>query len=277
MILLVDADYLAYRTAAGCQVKTRWSDDIITTHIDLEQAKNVFDDAIANIQSMAGYDPTDENHEGYVIVLCWSCPSRRYHRHDISADYKSNRTGSPPLGLSDLREWAQSEWISYTRDGLEADDILGILATRPSILRNAVLGSKLFDGQRIVVVGVDKDLNQIPGWHLNPLDNGLGLYHVSDDKAAHCLAMQTLTGDATDGYPGCPGMGPVRAQRWIAEHGTSTESLIMAFQKAGLTQQDAAVQYNLARILTGETYDFKNKQPILWTPSVTSGSETTAA
>lgn len=277
MILLVDADYLAYRTAAACQVKIKWDDEIITQHIDMEDAKRVFADAIFDATEAAGFSDLDTDPDVFQVVLCWSCPTRRYHRHDIAADYKSNRHGAPPLGLADLREWASSEWVSYTRDGLEADDILGILGTKPSLLRSVLdIPDHKLGQQRIVIVGVDKDLLQIPGWHINPNDPERGLFHVSEERAHDQLCLQALTGDATDGYPGCPGMGPVKAQRWLDNHGYTLESVVLAYLKSGLSAEDAAVQINLARILSADAYDFKEKKPILWDPSAMSTSENRA-
>jgi len=266
MILLIDADFLAFSTAAGCQEKIKWDDDVITTHISMDQAKHVFATRVAELIELSGYDGAIDSHPP-TVVMCWSCPTRRYHRHDVSASYKSGRTGDPPLGLRDVRAWAEAEYPSYTRDHLEADDVLGILATVPSLL--AKYGWKT--GDQVVVVSVDKDLLQIPGDHINPNRPELGIFTVTDEAAEHHLYMQALTGDPTDGYGGCPGMGPVRAERWLAQHGHSEKSLTMAYLKAGLTQQDAVDQFNLARILTGETYDFTKKQPILWNPSVTLG------
>ena len=39
-----------------------------------------------------------------------------------------------------------------------------------------------------------------------------------------------------------------------------------AFEDKGLTEEDALLNARLARILTDEDYDSKEKQPKLWTP-----------
>jgi DNA polymerase-1 len=42
--------------------------------------------------------------------------------------------------------------------------------------------------------------------------------------------------------------------------------IVEAFTKAGLNESEAILQARLARILTADLYDFKNKAPILWVP-----------
>lgn len=259
--LLIDADYVVYATAAGCQTVHRWEDDIVSTHVDLDSAKQALALMIEGIKEMADEPDAD-------ILLCFSCPTRHYFRHDLYPAYKGNRKGVPPLGLPFLREWAQVEWPSRTKPNLEADDVLGILATHP----------KLIPGDKVIAT-VDKDLLQIPGAHLNLNDPMSGVNYVSPEEGQLQLWMQALTGDATDNYPGCPGMGPVRAQRLLEktdpkDYWTAT---LAAYLKAGHTADDAVVQVNLARILTADSYDFKNKAPILWTPPSASSTSRTSA
>ena len=83
---------------------------------------------------------------------------------------------------------------------------------------------------------------------------------------------QTLTGDTVDCYPGCPGVGPVKAQRILDEDGDEYDlwlNVVMAFEKAGLTEEDALVQARLARILTTSDYNYDKEEPILWTAPTT--------
>lgn len=262
-VLLLDADYTVFSVAAACQVKIEWDDEVITQHIDLENAKDVLISSITSAAEVAD-DPDAE------IILCFSCPTRRYFRHDLYPGYKSNRRGAaPPLGLSALREWAVEQWDSRTKPGLEADDVLGIFGTDQRLLREF--------GRRIVV-SVDKDLLQIPGLHINPNDTFSGVFNVTEAEATERFWLQTLTGDSTDGYPGCPGLGPVKAAAVLAKADPTNPwpSIVAAYQKAGQTADDALCQARLARILRAEDYDHKNKAPILWQPSVSSTSKVTA-
>lgn len=253
MKLLIDADYLVYATAAGHQQVCRWEDEIVTVHTDLTAAMNGIDawvaDTVSQIADELGISPHNIS-----VGMAFSCPSRHYFRHDLYPDYKSNRKGTtPPLGLRELREYAGRGWESWTRPNLEADDVLGILATRD------------YRGS-CVIVSVDKDLRQVPGLHFNPGDPTEGLVEITAADGLQLLYRQTLTGDAVDGYPGCPGVGPVTASRVLSGASNPWLAIVAAYQKAGLTEQEAVTQLNVARILTADAYDFKKKAPILWTP-----------
>lgn len=190
------------------------------------------------------------------IVLCFSCPSRRYFRHDLWPDYKGNRKNAPPVLLGDLKAVLSSRYTTKTKPNLEADDVLGILATHPDFY----LGD-------CVVVSPDKDLDQIPGLRFKP--GGDDVYEVSVQEARRHIAFQALTGDSTDNYPGCPRIGPIRANRIldeVAEGASYVPAIQAAYERAGKTVEEMAVQLNVARILTAKTYNFKTGEPILWQP-----------
>jgi len=246
--LLIDADSLVFTAALAAQKVIPWDDDIYTVHGDLGDAKRIFASQVATITEAAPGDPE--------VILCFSCPTRKYFRHDIYPAYKAHRGGAtpPPILRKDLFDWASKDDLSYTRLKLEADDIIGILATSNSIIP----GDK-------IIASVDKDLKQIPGKHLNPSKLKEGVYEVSPEEARQQLWMQVLTGDAVDNYPGCPGVGPVTAQKILDKAGDDPlPNVRAAYMKAGLTDADLVQMVNVARILTVKTYNFKRKEPILW-------------
>jgi DNA polymerase-1 len=251
--LLIDADFTAVEIACAVQKTYQWGEDddgnpVTSTSASLEEAKEAFANKIAKIVDRGEGEP----------ILCFSCPSRRYFRHNLWPTYKANRKGrQAPIVLAELKAWASSEWPTKTKPNLEADDVLGILATHP----------KFYLG-KCIIVSLDKDLEQIPGMHMNP--NTLEVYRVNPTWANRMLAFQALTGDSTDNYPGCPKIGPKRAMDIIREvpAGESYLPAIQAaYERAGKTIEEMAVQFNVARILNADTYNFKTGEPILWQPS----------
>ncbi len=246
--LLIDADGVAFQAASAVQRGILWDDDTYTLHADRGEAQDKFLDLIDSIQEAVSPDAE--------IILCYSCPSRRYFRHDLLPTYKGNRKDMPPLALRDLKAWSSIEFNARTKPGLEADDVLGILATHP----------KLIPGEKIVV-SVDKDLDQIPGLHLNPRALDEGVYRVNPDYAERLLWTQVLTGDQTDNYSGLPSCGPKSAEKILDVPAAEYEAAVTAaYLKKGLTVEDMAVQVNVARILHHTHYNFRKKEPVLWQP-----------
>ena len=91
---------------------------------------------------------------------------------------------------------------------------------------------------------------------------------------------QTLTGDATDGYKGCPSVGAVGAKKILDDALALAKSndhekfnnwymwiaVVKAFEKAGLGEEEALVQARVARILRTPEYDHKKRKVKLWSP-----------
>ena len=145
--------------------------------------------------------------------------------------------------------WAMEHWPSVTVDTLEADDIMGILQSAP--------------GYSTVVVSDDKDLLGIPGTVYRPMKDEV--IDVSLPEADSWFLKQCLMGDTTDGYKGCPGMGPKTAERALGNH-PSWEQVAHAYSVAGLTREDALAQSRCARILRWEDWDQDKQQLKLWEP-----------
>tara|TARA_R100000700_G_C3130555_1_gene115965 strand:- start:592 stop:885 length:294 start_codon:yes stop_codon:yes gene_type:complete len=88
---------------------------------------------------------------------------------------------------------------------------------------------------------------------------------VTETLANYMHLYQTLVGDATDNYKGCPGVGPKKATEILEE--PTWDSVVKAFEKAGLTEEDALVQARVARILRADDYNFHKEEVILWQPT----------
>jgi len=161
-----------------------------------------------------------------------------------------------------LKEKAYSRFACYHVDGLEADDVLGIWST----------SGKFGD---TIIVSDDKDMQTLP----TTIYRDGEVKTISEDHANYYWLFQTLTGDTADGYPGCPGIGPVKAEKilnefWVRqkdsyptfEEQAAWEAVVRTYEAAGLTKEDALVQARLSRILRASDWTSVNREPILWTP-----------
>lgn len=254
--LLVDADLYAYHFATAGENRFYFDEEpaVVT---DFPAAQAAFRKWLRNLCELL--DTPD-------YVLAFSDPTRRYFRHNILPTYKQHRTqGTVPVLLPEMKAWMKETFVSKTIDHLEADDIVGIMATMPG-------------GEEHIVVGSDKDLRTIPAQHYNPSKSSLGVQKVSQAQADYNHLYQTLTGDSCDGYKGCPFVGPKKAAkilaldnfpiltspaevlnlRWIA--------VVETFEQRGLTAADALVQAQVARICRASDWDFKERKVIPWKP-----------
>lgn len=70
-----------------------------------------------------------------------------------------------------------------------------------------------------------------------------GILRITPEAANLWFITQTLTGDPTDNYPGCPGIGPATARKLLKDAGPVMTTLwavvLAAYEKAGLTESDA--------------------------------------
>lgn len=243
-VALIDADILCYQTAASCEVETRWDDDIHTVHSDFKEAWRVL---------KAKTDRVVEKVEADEIVMVLS--SNTNFRMDVYPAYKSNRKATrKPLCLADLKAQTADTWESYRYPSLEGDDVLGILSTNPDF----------YPDHEKVIVSIDKDMKTLPGKYY---DFGKDVWHdISEDEANWWHMYQTLTGDTTDGYPGCPGIGPKKAEAILADLplGDRWQAVVAAYEKAKLSEAVALQQARCAYLLRHQNYS--GGEVILWNP-----------
>jgi DNA polymerase-1 len=160
-----------------------------------------------------------------------------------------------------LREAVEQDYSCKAFPTLEADDVMGVLATHPGLSKN----------HQCIIVSQDKDMKTIP----TTVWNGKDLVTYSEQEADYWHMYQTLVGDTSDGYKGCPAIGKVKAEKLLTEVLIQPglpqpywPTVVKAYEKAGLTEADALVQARLARILRWSDWDNEKKQPILWSPNV---------
>lgn len=259
---LLDADVLAYEAATANEHPIQWDANLWTLHSELNPAILQLDNEIEDIK---------RNLEADHVVLALSDYNDPWRKR-VMPTYKANRKEKrKPIIYAALREYMHEKYEVFQRPGLEGDDILGILLTNP----------KLFPGEKIIV-SIDKDMKTLPGMRLElkaARDSGAWFPIVSTkDEANYWHMTQTLTGDATDGYPGCRGIGAKTAAKILDECWGSADDgkwffmeeawarVVKAYEKAGLDEGHALRNARVARICRHGDYDYTNKEVRLWNP-----------
>jgi len=241
-ILLVDADIVAYKISAVSETPIRWDNDVWTLHSDEKECEKLIVDY---------FDRLKVDTQCTKIISAFS--DKENFRNKLLPDYKANRKSQrKPLTLSFCKKFIFDNYNGYSKPKLEADDILGILAT-----------SKILQGNKIIC-SEDKDLNQVEGLHFNP--SSKEFYKVSKQQAEFNFYLQILVGDQSDNYKGCPTYGIVKATKVLSDSKDYWETVVKCYVGQGLTEADALVQARVAKILKGSDYNTQTKSHILWNP-----------
>lgn len=239
--LLIDADMTLYKAAGATELAVYWGDDLWVMSSNINEAKDLVRNTLKD--HMDRFDSER-------MIVCISDPSGDNFRFGVDPTYKSHRKGTrKPLIYPQLRDWLIEEYSAVYRPGLEGDDLLGLYATNPNI-------------HNPVIISDDKDMQTVP-CTLYRLDE---LLTVDVKSGYRYWLTQTLTGDSTDGYKGCPGIGPVGAEKVLGDNPTFGK-VVKAFEAKGLTYDDALANARMARILQHGDWDATSKTVILWEPT----------
>jgi DNA polymerase-1 len=247
-ILLIDGDILAYKFAAANEQTIDWGEGVSRPTPTSTDAKANLDE---HIKSHSSWDSTPTT---------TSSPSRTRRTSARtspvlqvpSASARSNpssagnwrTTSARPTPPSGSRGWRGTTFSGSSR------------RTRSST-----------PSAEKIIVSDDKDMQTIP----------CTLYRQGElrrdrEEADYYHLFQTLTGDRTDGYPGCPSVGPVKAAKWLLREPAArsrtlwwhVESSTASSGSRPSRLEDALLQARLARILRHEDYDYQRKEPKLW-------------
>jgi DNA polymerase-1 len=153
------------------------------------------------------------------LAMVFDAPGETF-RDELFADYKANRSALPDElapQLPIIRRLVAALAIPVLEQrGVEADDVIGTLATRAAA-----------DGVEVVIVTGDKDFQQLVGPRISLLDTMYGKRTTLDDVRARYgveperwIDVVGLMGDAIDNIPGIRGIGEKTAAALIRHAGT---------------------------------------------------------
>ncbi|MEQ8492975.1 MAG: 5'-3' exonuclease H3TH domain-containing protein, partial [Gammaproteobacteria bacterium] len=173
-------------------------------------------------------------------------------RDEWYPEYKANRPPMPDelaCQIEPLHRIIRAQGIPLLQvDGVEADDVIGTLASAAADA-----------GMDVVISTGDKDFAQL-------VDNHVTLVNTMDNTTLDTAAVQakfgvrpdqivdylTLVGDTVDNIPGVPKVGPKTAAKWLQQYGTLDELVAHADEvkgKIGDNLRSALEQLPLSRRL----------------------------
>ena len=239
MSLLIDADFIVYKCCAANETEIDWGDEVITVTSRFSDAYSMVERELFKIATDLGcFDDS-------ILFFTDSVNFRKR----IDPAYKGHRNRKKPCGYRRVINKLKEDYQVVVMPELEADDALGIYATKES-------------GH--IICSPDKDMRQIPG---DLYDLSDGVITITKEEGERWHYVQTLAGDQTDGYSGVPGFGIKRAIAFFEENGYSWETIVKAFESKGLDKSAAIRNAQLAKILQCTDYDFDTQSVKLWTPT----------
>jgi hypothetical protein len=277
--LLIDGDIVAFVAAASAQ------DTFLNDHGWMEPRAHT-------IKGEYGFKH-GLNADSFEVII--TDPQDNWRR-SVDPTYKTNRTDTRPQLLDYLKAYLVDRYDAYFWPGLEADDVLGIKMTTPPEAGDP--------DREYICVGRDKDFKSIPGLHHSykqdvDLQGRMLIREVTQWEADRFHLIQTLAGDAVDGFHGCKRIGMKRAAeiidnpvrltpqegvitrginkgsavtKWVSEPTSDYWACIVShYRKAGMTEEDAIVTARLARILRYGEYDLEAETMKLWEPAMLRG------
>lgn len=175
------------------------------------------------------------------LVVVFDHPSPTF-RHSLYVGYQHGRTKDRQLEediwgqVEKLKSWFVKLGVAvFQVEGFEADDVIGtvtIQANKPGAKKepkNEKGKSKLKVDEVIIVTG-DRDLLQLvnktakvymptKGLSEGVLLDRKGVFEKMGVWPEQIVDYKALVGDASDSYPGVPGVGPVTAAKMILKFG----------------------------------------------------------
>jgi len=167
------------------------------------------------------------------FAVVFDAPGKTF-RDDWYPQYKANRPPMPDdlaAQIQPLHEMVRAHgWPLLMVEGVEADDVIGTLATQA-----------VAQGYSCVISTSDKDLAQLvrPGITLvNTMSNETldepGVLAKFGVRADQLLDYLTLIGDSVDNVPGVDKVGPKTAAKWLQQYGSLAEVVAHADEIGGV-------------------------------------------
>ena len=192
-----------------------------------------------------------QDYQPHQMVVVFDAKGKTF-RNDLYADYKANRPPMPDELRTQIEPLHQLiDALGIPRiviEGVEADDVIGTLATQAG------------ENQRDTLISTsDKDMAQLVNEHVRLIDTMKDVvmdrdgviekFGIPPEKIIDYLS---LMGDKSDNIPGVPKVGPKTAVKWLNEYGSLDAIMAQADKvkgKVGENLRDSLQQLPLSRTL----------------------------
>ena len=226
-VLLIDGHSVAYRAFYALPVE------------NFSTQTGQHTNAVFGFTSMLINVLRDENpsHVGVAFDV-----SRRTFRAEVYSEYKANRSKSPDefSGQLDLVKEVLNALniVHLEKEGYEADDVIGTLATEAEAA-----------GFDVLICTGDRDAFQLVTDHVTVLYPRRGVSDLArmtptavEERyyatPARYPELAALVGESSDNLPGIPGVGPKTAAKWLETYGGLDNLVLHAGELKGKAAEE---------------------------------------
>ncbi len=166
------------------------------------------------------------------IAVVFDAPGRSF-RDELFEEYKAHRPPMPDelrAQVEPVLEAVRAMGLPLLRiEGVEADDVIGTLATRAAEAGMQVLIST---GDKDMAQLVDEQVTLVNTMSNTRLDRD-GVKAKFDVTPGQIVDYLALVGDSSDNIPGVPKVGPKTAAKWLNQYGSLDEIVAHADEVPG--------------------------------------------
>ena len=201
---------------------------------------------------------------------------RMRSQFDYETKYKENRlTSNKPMHMQEMKNrFLDRDFIFEDSRGKE--DIIYSHPVLPGIeeVDDAIsIECYSLEADKLafpIAAHVDKDLNQIAGWHYNYNKNLL--YVQSQKNADKFFFIQLLMGDITDNIPGIRGVGQITAKKLLESADTVDEMWEIVLRTYLKAYKETHSEDEITELLyeRGNKLWIRRKPGEIWTPPIPS-------
>lgn len=267
-ILLIDGFSILFRSFYATAKK-----DLNQTSVNLRYTSSLYNNNQEPTNAIFTFISTflnvkDKINPDYILVA-FDCSDKSW-RHDYNF-YKANRKDAPihlKQQINPIKKFLELygiKWVEVSH--LEADDIIGVMAKKASVLN-----------YKTIILSGDYDLLQLVSSKTNMLVPQIGYqpmkkYDVNEVIKKHeglnpsqIPDLKGLMGDSSDNIPGVKGIGPITAYKLLNEFKT-IENILNNLDKVNgpiktkleTYKKDAILSKKLATIMVNERINVQIK------------------
>jgi DNA polymerase-1 len=196
----------------------------------LTNSKGEYTNAILGVTNMLK-KLVDTYPDAYFGVI-FDAPGKTF-RNDMYPEYKANRASMPEElreQIKPLHELIKAMGLPLVMEsGVEADDVIGTLATQAEL-----------NGLKVIISTGDKDIAQLVTEKIaliNTMNNQwldiAGVQEKFGVPPERIIDYLALMGDTSDNIPGVPKVGPKTAAKWLNQFGTLDDIIARADEVKG--------------------------------------------